>query len=145
MPVYRGRVTGNGVSIAVLSTLLHARPDIAAIDRDLVAVGLELADPAVAGDMTRLAETLDRQEWLLHAFERAGGQRLRNRAEGLLRDLGIPRSHWELPLAALSGGQRKLVGIAACLIADPDLLLLDEPDNHLDLERKETLARPFGE
>ena len=134
-----------GTAAPVLSMLLHSRPDIAAIDRDLAAVAQQLADPALARDMTRLGEVLDRQERLLHAFERAGGPRLRNRAEGLLRELGIPRMHWELPLAALSGGQRKLVGIAACLIADPDLLLLDEPDNHLDLERKETLERLIGE
>src|SRR5256886_1178155 len=125
--------------------LLRSRPDIAAIDRDLAAVAQQLADPALARDMTRLGEVLDEQERLLHAFDRAGGPRLRNRAEGLLRELGIGRDHWGLPLAALSGGQRKLVGLAACLIGDPDLLLLDEPDNHLDLSRKETLERLLAE
>jgi ATP-binding cassette subfamily F protein 3 len=95
--------------------------------------------------MASLTRVLEEQEALLHRFEQAGGPRLRNRAEGLLRELGIAEDHWELPLAALSGGQRKLVGLAACLIADPDLLLLDEPDNHLDLARKETLERLLGE
>ena len=61
---------------------------------------------------------------------------LRNRAEGLLRSLGFDEESWERPMDQLSGGQRKLIGIARCLLADPDLLLLDEPDNHLDLERK---------
>jgi ATP-binding cassette subfamily F protein 3 len=131
--------------VPLIATLLGARPDLAGIERDLTAVGLRLADPAVSGDMARLATALDEQERLLHAFDRAGGARLRNRAEGLLRDLGIPRDHWDLPQSALSGGQRKLVGLAACLIGDPDLLLLDEPDNHLDLQRKETLERLLGE
>ena len=131
--------------VPVMATLLGARPDLAGIEGDLLSVGQRLADPDVAGDMAALTRTLDEQERLLHAFERAGGPRLRNRAEGLLRDLGIPRDHWELPQAALSGGQRKLVGLAACLIADPDLLLLDEPDNHLDLARKEILERLLAE
>ena len=129
----------------VMAALLGARPDLATIERDLLAVGHRLADPAVTGDMTLLTRTLEEQERHLHGFELAGGPRLRNRAEGLLRQLGIPRDHWDLPLAALSGGQRKLVGLAACLIGDPDLLLLDEPDNHLDLERKETLERLLAE
>ena len=131
--------------VPVMTALLGARPDLAAIERDLQAVGQRLADPAVTGDMAHLTSTLEEQERLLHAFERAGGPRLRNRAEGLLRELGIPRDHWDLPLAALSGGQRKLVGLAACLIGDPELLLLDEPDNHLDLERKEILERLLAE
>jgi ATP-binding cassette subfamily F protein 3 len=37
----------------------------------------------------------------------------------------------------LSGGQRKLVGLAACLMRDPDVLLLDEPEAHLDVEARE--------
>jgi ATP-binding cassette subfamily F protein 3 len=131
--------------VPVMAVLLGARPDLARIDRDLAAVGSRLADPAVAADMAALTRALEDQERLLHAFEQAGGPRLRNRAEGLLRDLGIPRDHWDVPLAALSGGQRKLVGLAACLIGDPDLLLLDEPDNHLDLARKETLERLLAE
>jgi ATP-binding cassette subfamily F protein 3 len=131
--------------ISVLASLLGARPDLAAIERDLVTVGRRLADPAVSGDMTSLGAALEDQERLLHGFERAGGPRLRNRATGLLRELGIPPEQWERPLAVLSGGQRKLAGLAACLIGDPDLLLLDEPDNHLDLARKETLERLLGE
>ena len=131
--------------VPVMATLLGARPDVAAIERDLLSVGKRLAEPAVAHDMDLLTRTLETQERLLHAFAQAGGPRLRNRAEGLLRELGIARDHWELPLAALSGGQRKFVGLAACLIADPDLLLLDEPDNHLDLERKRILERLLAE
>ena len=131
--------------LPVMATLLGARPDLATIERDLTAVGQRLADPAVTADMPRLTTTLEEQERLLHGFDHAGGPRLRNRAEGLLRELGIPRDRWDLPLAELSGGRRKLVGLATCLIGDPDLLLLDEPDNHLDLARKETLERLLAE
>ena len=128
-------------AVPVMATLLGAHPDLAGIERDLADVAQQLGDPAISGDMAALGVTLERQERLLHRFEQAGGPRLRNRAEGLLRELGIAPDHWEIPLGSLSGGQRKLVGLATCLIADPDLLLLDEPDNHLDLARKETLER----
>jgi ATP-binding cassette subfamily F protein 3 len=43
------------------------------------------------------------------------------------------------PTRVLSGGQRKLVGLAACLLRDPDVLLLDEPEAHLDVEARERL------
>lgn len=39
----------------------------------------------------------------------------------------------------LSGGQQKRLGLAMCLLMNPDLLILDEPTNHLDLEMIEWL------
>jgi len=129
----------------VMAALLAARPDLVRIEGELAAISTRLADPAVHTDLATLEGVLEQQARQLHAFDQAGGGRLGSRAVELLQELGIERDHWDLPLAALSGGQRKLVGLAACLIGDPDLLLLDEPDNHLDLARKETLERLLGE
>ena len=128
----------------VLEELLAARPDLAAIEDGLSGIARRLADPAASGDLVVLETILAEQQTLLDRFEQAGGPRLRNRAEGLLRDLGLPRAQWDRPQATLSGGERKLVGLAGCLIADPDLLLLDEPDNHLDLAHKQVLEEVLG-
>jgi ATP-binding cassette subfamily F protein 3 len=45
----------------------------------------------------------------------------------------------------LSGGQKKLVGLARLLLVCPDILLLDEPDNHLDLPGKMFLEKLIRE
>ena len=128
----------------VLEELFAARPDLLAIEEALARIDRRLGDGAVNGDLAILEGVLAEQDVLLHRFEQAGGPRLRNRAEGLLRDLGLPRAQWDRPQATLSGGERKLVGLAGCLIADPDLLLLDEPDNHLDLLHKQILEEVLG-
>jgi ATP-binding cassette subfamily F protein 3 len=57
-----------------------------------------------------------------------------------LRNLGFAEIDFSLPIAVLSGGQKKLVGLAKLLIGQPNMLLLDEPDNHLDLVGKDFLA-----
>ena len=44
----------------------------------------------------------------------------------------------------LSGGQKKRVALAKCLISKPDLLILDEPTNHLDVDMIEWLEEYLG-
>ncbi|MFN3071072.1 ABC-F family ATP-binding cassette domain-containing protein [Serratia sp. J2] len=53
--------------------------------------------------------------------------------EVLLAELGFDRAAWDLTAGTLSGGQHTRLLLARALIRQPDLLLLDEPSNHLDL------------
>lgn len=65
----------------------------------------------------------------------ADGQHQPERWQGevLLAELGFDRAAWDLTAGTLSGGQHTRLLLARALIRQPDLLLLDEPSNHLDL------------
>ncbi|HEX8466805.1 MAG TPA: ABC-F family ATP-binding cassette domain-containing protein [Allosphingosinicella sp.] len=56
------------------------------------------------------------------------------RAARILVGLGFDEEMQQRPLDSFSGGWRMRVALAALLFSEPDLLLLDEPSNHLDLE-----------
>ena len=85
-----------------------------------------------------MTRALAHQERLLARWAEAGGDRAEGEALGHLRALGI--EDLDVPTAQLSGGQRKLVALAACLARRPDVLLLDEPEAHLDMTRRERLG-----
>ncbi len=122
-----------------LSIALQARPELAEISAAIEQVEVAFADPAVYDDMTALERTSEEHANLLEQYETAGGPRLHNQATGLLRELGFSDEEFSEPLATMSGGQKKLAHFARCILAAPDLLLLDDPDNHLDLEGKARL------
>ncbi|MDH5645673.1 MAG: ATP-binding cassette domain-containing protein, partial [Candidatus Heimdallarchaeota archaeon] len=63
------------------------------------------------------------------------------RVRSTLFELGFTESDLDLPTSVLSGGQKKLIEFAKLVITQPDLLLLDEPDNHLDLTGKSNLEK----
>ena len=100
-----------------------------------------MGDPAVYGAPARLARVMDEHARLLHEYEVAGGLTYENRVRSTLRDLGLGDETFDRTLDTLSGGQAKLVGLARLLVWQPDLLLLDEPDNHLDVAGKEAVER----
>jgi ATP-binding cassette subfamily F protein uup len=59
----------------------------------------------------------------------AGDPKIRDVIHGLVSDL-----EWHATIGSLSGGQRRRVALASVLVDDFDVLALDEPSNHLDIE-----------
>jgi ATP-binding cassette, subfamily F, member 3 len=125
-----------------LATARAARPDLHALERELAEVEAQLA--ASGEDLDKIARLLRRQEGLVERWTAAGGPGFEGRARALLLDVGLEESDLVKPTRLLSGGQRKLVGLAVGLLRDPDVLLLDEPEAHLDVEARERLEAVIG-
>jgi ATP-binding cassette subfamily F protein 3 len=130
-----------------LDLLRTARPELAEIEARLTACEAELAAPAVVADLDRMARVLERQERLLAEYKAQGGPGFEGEARSRLRALDFGDAEMAQPLSSRSGGQRKLAALAACLAKRPDVLLLDEPETHLDLPHRqqlEALIRGFA-
>ena len=128
-------------SRTVIEEALDASPTLAALEREMERLNAQMADPAIYNDERKLQRVLDAHHRAVAEFEEKGGLTFDNRVRATLRGLGFDEASLQLQLSALSGGQKKLVGLAKLLIEQPELLLLDEPDNHLDLNGKMFLEK----
>ncbi len=129
-----------------LEAVLAARPELAEVRGEIEDCEAQLGSPEVAANLRRMQRLLERHGRLLQRFTELGGQGFEGEARGYLRSLGLDGDDADRPTSELSGGQRKLVALAACLVRRPDVLLLDEPESHLDAgrrERLETLIQAF--
>jgi len=90
-----------------------------------------MADPDRADEME---EIIARYGEVQHRFEELDGYALDGRAREALSGLGFSQEMMEGDVGALSGGWKMRVALARILLMRPDVMLLDEPSNHLDLE-----------
>ena len=125
----------------VLQEAMTAVPEIAHVEQQLEQLEQKMGAPAVYGDAAALSRVINAHEKLLTRYEQLDGASYQNRVKETLSRLGFGETQWPIATEHLSGGQKKLVMLAKLVVQRPQLLLLDEPDNHLDLAAKRKLER----
>jgi ATP-binding cassette subfamily F protein 3 len=106
------------------------------LQSELARVETEMSDPRVYNNPKALTHALESQERCLSEYQALGGDNYPQRVRQVLIGLGLDATEHDKSTSALSGGQKKLVGLTGLLLAQPSVLLLDEPDNHLDFSGK---------
>ena len=100
----------------------------------------ELANAiAAATDDEQRHELGEAFERVQHELTHRGGYHLEGRIEQILSGLNFPADVFRQPAATLSGGQQNRLLLAQLLLSAPEIMLLDEPSNHLDLETTQWL------
>ncbi len=127
--------------LTVLAAAMAGNARFAEVEAELARIEARLSDPNVYGNPKALTRALADQQKSLDEFQTLGGETYPQRVSETLIGLGLSEVDFDKPIRALSGGQKKLVGLARLLMAQPAVLLLDEPDNHLDLAGKAYLER----
>ena len=108
-----------------------ALPEVAAIEREMEEIEHDLADEK---KLKRLGE-------LQIKYEQLGGYTLRHRAEAALSGLGFKADEMHRNFNEFSGGWQMRAELARTIISNPEILLLDEPSNYLDIPAVEWLQK----
>ncbi|MDO6962692.1 ABC-F family ATP-binding cassette domain-containing protein [Rhizobium alvei] len=115
---------------AVSEVMAGAGPvsEVAAEMRELEAA---MSDP---DQMDRMDEIIERYGEVQARYEELDGYGLEGRAREVLDGLSFSQEMMDNDVGKLSGGWKMRVALARILLMRPDVMLLDEPSNHLDLE-----------
>ncbi len=113
----------------ILDTILNAREDLLLMEKRLADMEEKMSQIA-SNEMEAFMESYHK---LQHQFDLNGGYTFRSEAIGILKGLGFEAEDFNRSMNELSGGQKTRVSLGRLLASAPDLLLLDEPINHLDL------------
>ncbi|SHJ31037.1 ABC-F family ATP-binding cassette domain-containing protein [Pseudobutyrivibrio xylanivorans] len=113
----------------ILDTVLSAREDLLSMERHLAEMEQQMSEIA----HSEMEAFMENYHKLQHQFDLKGGYTFRSEAVGILKGLGFEGDELSKSMNELSGGQKTRVSLGRLLASAPDLLLLDEPINHLDL------------
>src|SRR5437868_78487 len=116
---------------SAVAEVMNGAGPVSEVAAELRQLEADMADPDKAD---RMDEIIARYGEVQHAFEELDGYALDGRAREVLDGLGFSQEMMDGDVGKLSGGWKMRVALARILLMRPDVMLLDEPSNHLDLE-----------
>jgi ATPase subunit of ABC transporter with duplicated ATPase domains len=128
---YFSQDVGEMAGRSAVAEVMDGAGPVSAIAAELAELELAMADPERADEMD---EIVDRYGEVQGRYEELGGYALEGRAREVLAGLSFSQDLMDGDVGALSGGWKMRVALARILLMRPDVMLLDEPSNHLDLE-----------
>src|SRR5579872_2778508 len=128
---YFSQDVGEMAGRSAVAEVMDGAGPVSAVAGELKALEAAMADPSRTEEMEAIIAQYGEVQ---HRFEELDGYALEGRAREVLAGLSFSQEMMDGDVGALSGGWKMRVALARILLMRPDVMLLDEPSNHLDLE-----------
>ena len=116
---------------SAVAEVMDGAGNVSEVAAELRALETDMADP---DKLDQIETLIERYGEVQGRFEELGGYALEGRAREVLAGLSFSQEMMDGDVGKLSGGWKMRVALARILLMKPDVMLLDEPSNHLDLE-----------
>ena len=116
---------------SAVAEVMDGAGDVSTVAAELAELEAAMADPERFDELDAI---LERFGTVQARFEELGGYALESKAREVLDGLGFSQEMMDGDAGRLSGGWKMRVALGRILLMRPDVMLLDEPSNHLDLE-----------
>jgi ATPase subunit of ABC transporter with duplicated ATPase domains len=128
---YFDQDVGDMAGRSAVAEVMEGAGPVSAVAAELRELETAMSDPDRMDDMDAIVE---RYGEVQARYEELDGYALEGRAREVLAGLSFSQEMMDGDVAKLSGGWKMRVALARILLMRPDVMLLDEPSNHLDLE-----------
>ncbi|HSP78751.1 MAG TPA: ABC-F family ATP-binding cassette domain-containing protein, partial [Myxococcaceae bacterium] len=128
---YFDQDVGEMAGQSAVAEVMDGAGPVSEVSAELKELELAMADPERMDELDKLVERFGEVQ---ARYEELGGYALEGRAREILAGLGFTQEMMDGDVGALSGGWKMRVALARILLMRPDVMLLDEPSNHLDIE-----------
>ena len=130
---YFSQNVGEMKGLSAISAVVGSDKKLAGLTKELTELQNKLADyeSLSEDDMNKV---LERMGDVQTEFEQLGGYDIETRAAEILTGLGITPADHHKDVGEFSGGWKMRIALAQVLVLQPDLIVMDEPTNYLDME-----------
>ena len=115
-----------------------ALANLLALQQEAIEVASDIGETSDPAEQKRLAARYDH---LQHELHRQDAYNINHRIERVLDGLRFRRESFYQSVGSLSGGEQNRLMLAKLLLAEPNVMILDEPSNHLDIDATEWLEQ----